>query len=179
MTKAIAAIHKLLILTILCSPAFAAQIKPVKVAVIDVEKVFSELSFDRRIKSDLRKAIKEAKDDISDKIKDIEKINKKLEDEGNSEKRNLQLREQLDFLETELVELVKKHEELISREEDNISESIMRSIYQASAMVANNQGVDLIIERKKAGVIFAKINLDITDDVVKYLQKMIREGEMN
>lgn len=159
--------------------AISAADKNGKVAVIDLERIFVTFTHERTVRNELSKAIDSAKREIEKHVRDITALKSKIEDATLSESRRRALKLDLEVLQNDLSRVLKQQENLLLQKEEEITQSILRDVQEATSLVAHEKDISLVIEKRESTIIFALDDFDITEDVIKQMKKINRERDKN
>lgn len=151
----------------LTTSAFCADVA--KIGVFSLQKILIESSAGKLTKKEINDHAAQLKNKLGQEKKQLEEMRKSFEKEAlvlSPEKKKEKERElrikindfkkmQEDFAE----ELRKLERKLINR--------IQREIHEISNEIGEEEGFLLILEKKKAGVVYHPAKVDITDQVIK------------
>lgn len=146
-----------------------------KIAVIDIEKIYTELSKEEEVQEELKEEIADAKRRVERAIADIKKLKQKMRSGSLSESRIEEVQYEIEEMEHDLSVLLKEQENILLEKEEEISQRILLEIQEAAEKIAREKKIDLIFIRRDSGVIYADSDYDITTDVIQYMQKRKRE----
>jgi len=144
-----------------------------KIGIINIQRCINESSEGKRISESLQKEIKVMQQRYDKAQKELTELQKEIE------KQSLML--SLDAKETKQKEYNKKSRELnylnqdlseeASKAEQNARLRVLQVLNAIVKNIATQDSFDLILEGSTAGVLFASDGLDITDQVIKELNK--------
>jgi outer membrane protein len=145
-----------------------------RIGIINIQRCISESSEGKRISESLQKEIKTMQQKYDKAQKELVELQKEIE------KQSLML--SLDAKETKQKEYNKKSRELnylnqdLSEEANKAEQNARIRVLQVLNVIVKNiaqqDSYDLILESSTAGVLFASEGLDITDQVIKELNKL-------
>ncbi|MEA3506343.1 MAG: OmpH family outer membrane protein [Elusimicrobiota bacterium] len=161
-----------LIIFSLVSVLTAMRITSTRIAYVNIEKVFEELSEIKKARQELQRTLEERKEKVARMEEELESIQTRVieqeevvlpEDREEFEKMLETKKEELKNLKEESREFV------VSREEDLLLK-IMGDIYDAVGEIAHVDDYTVILDRDS--VIYSEDDIsDITEEVIKYLNE--------
>jgi len=160
-------------LVVLGATAPAVSAADLKVGVIDVEYVIQKSKAGQNAKAKLKKLFDKKQKELDDKQKGLLELKKQLENPSDmtTEKKKKEmladyqkglLELQNDFLENQQ-ELAKKEAELMK--------PILKDLEEVLSGMAKAGSFDIIMNRSQYGVLFTTPELDISESVLKELDK--------
>ena len=158
---------------VLVSVAFAQRQKDiVKIGCVDIQRVIDVVSADSFLKKILADKQAEYLKKAEDLAKEIHKLKEILEKEENTLDQNRldSIREDIIFKEEQLKEFLNQKSALLKQREDVLSYKVLKNLYQFVKQVAIENGYSMIIEKNTA-VIYVNPDIDVTDKVLKSLEK--------
>jgi len=162
-----------LFLVLLAGALFAQKSKNiVKIGCIDIQRVIDKVAGDRLLKS----MLEDRKGQFVSKAEELAKgLNAKKElltKEGSRMEadRAKALREEIAKMEEELKAFLQEKTEVLRQKEEALSLRVMQSIYDHMKEVAVKTGYSMIVDKSSA-VLFVDPEVDITDEVIKTLDK--------
>jgi outer membrane protein len=144
----------------------------VKIGCIDVQRVIDKVAADKL----LRNLLEDKKNDFLKKAetlaKDINALKETLSKEGSKldSERVKAIKEDILFKEEELKNFVGEKSALLQQKEEALSYRVLQNIYDYVKDVAVKNGYSMILEKGTA-VIYVDPEIDITDEVIKALDK--------
>lgn len=161
-----------LIIFLLFTSSLAMRITSTRIAYVNVEKVFGEISEIKRARQELKRTLVERKEQVARLEEEIQSIQTRL-----SEQEEIILPEDKEefekMLETkkeELQNLKEESREFISSREEELLQKIMGDIYDAVGEIAQGDDYTVILDRDS--VIYSEDDVsDITEEVIKYLNE--------
>lgn len=155
------------------SQSIVSAAELVKVCTVDLQRCMEESNEGKRIAESLKEELVEMQQRYADAQKELAELKKEIE------KQSLML--SMDAKEDKQDEYDKKSRELTYLYEDlteeaqvaqqNANQKILKEIYAIIQTVSKEQGFDLILAKSTSGVLFASDSLDITDLIIKELNK--------
>lgn len=178
------------------SAAQADSPKVEKIATVDVQKIFKDYYKTHEAQKDLtvdEKAIQEKNVDRMEKIKALEKeltdMQKKAADSSMSDDAKKKMVETFNLKQADYVSLQKEREEFLNRSLKSLNTKkegkmrvIIEEIYKTVDAAAAKGEFDLVLDKSATSavgtkvVMFAKGNLDVTEAILKDLNKDAPEG---
>lgn len=148
--------------------------EPIKIGIVDLQRCIIESNEGKRIQEGLQKTQQRMQEELSKKQNEINEMQKEME------KQSLML--SMDAKEDKQKELEKKqrdfgyfyqdkNEELKKAENDARTE-ILQVLMKVVESIAKRDKFDLITEKMGTGVLYVTPVLDITDEVIKELNKL-------
>lgn len=145
-----------------------------KAGVIDMQKVVQSTSAGKKIKKDLeaeyekkKKEIKKKEDDFKKRVEEFEKKRQVLSDKVREEQ---QMELQMDM--RKFQEEVQKSQMSMQQKEVEGVKPIIEKVQKVIAEIAKEKDLSVVLEKSdRGGVIWAKGDLDITDEVTKRADK--------
>lgn len=144
-----------------------------KIGIVDLDRCMKESNEGKRISDSYKKDLEAMQQkyvakqkELSDLQKDIEKQSLMLSQDAKQSKQNdydKKTRE-LNYLATDL-------DEDAQTAKTNANQTILKTVYAVIQGVAKQQSFDLILEKSTAGIVFSSDTLDITNDIIKELNK--------
>lgn len=163
---------------LLSSTAQAAN-EAVKIGYIDMQRALEETSVGKKAKADLEKEFNRKKAELQKKEADLKKMDEDLRkkaaalsDEAKAKKMQELQAEVLKFQRE-----VSESQMAIQKKERELTQPILEKLQAALEKVAKEGGYTMIIEKgqQQQNVIWAKKELDITDQVVKEFEKSLKK----
>ncbi len=147
----------------------------VKIGVVDVQKVVLNTSAGKKMKKDIeseiekkKKDIKKKEDDFKKRVEEFEKKRQVLSDKVREEQ---QMELQMDM--RKFQEEVQKSQMAIQQKEVEGLKPLVEKIQKVIAEIAKDKDLSVVLEKsdRGGGVVWAKGELDITDEVTKRADK--------
>jgi outer membrane protein len=153
--------------------AFAAG-ATTKAGVIDLDRCMKESNEGKRVTESLKKELDamqqkyaKAQKDLTDLQKEIEKQSLMLSSEARENKQNEYDRKNREFgyLSQDLTEDAQTAQQ-------NANQKMLKQLYTVIQSLAKQQGFDLVMEKSNSIIIYTSDAIDITDLVIKELNKV-------
>lgn len=156
-----------ILLSVLPLPA-QRQKKITSIACVDVQRIIDQVSRDRVLVRILEDNKSEYVTKAMNLAKEIETLKLLLENEAEklSEERRVSVEEELQFKEDQLRSLIQSQNQQLRRLESQLSDRVLKSIYQHIEKVATRDGFSMVIEKGTA-VVYSDSDIDITDLVIE------------
>lgn len=159
---------------LLFSPALYSQRSKniVKIGCIDIQKVIDKVAADKLLKNLLEDKKNDFMKRAEELAKQINALKEMIAKEGSKmdPERLKNLKEEIIFKEEELKNYIGEKSALLQQKEEALSAKVLQNLYDYIKEVAVKSGYSMIVEKGTA-VIYADPEIDITDDVVKALDK--------
>jgi outer membrane protein len=168
MTGSIAAIFMGCLLTI--APAQAAELK---IGYIDMQKAIQETSAGKKAKKDLEKEFNAKKEEVEKKRADLKKMSDDLKKKESvlsddvKDKKQAELNQEM----MKLQEFMGQSQMTLQKKEQELTRPILEKLQKVIDQVAKDGGYTMILEKSGQGVLWAKKDVDLTDEVVKQYEK--------
>jgi outer membrane protein len=144
-----------------------------KVGIVDLERCIKESNEGKKAAESLKKELEamqqrytKAQKEITDLQKEIEKQSLMLSLDAKESKQN-----ELDKKNREFGYLAQDLDEEAQNAKTNANQKILNQLYTVIQSMAKQQAFDMVLEKASAGIIFSSDALDITDQVIKEINK--------
>jgi len=146
-----------------------------QIGVIDISKIISsyfEASYALREINDMQKKFDSDKQDILNKIQDLEQQKLAADGAGDSQK-SLQLDNEIFKQRNYLQEFVRIKTNQINQKRDSLIQSptFLSDLVKAIAYVAENNGYSIVLRSDDPSIMYWNNEVDITDKVIERLKK--------
>jgi outer membrane protein len=145
-----------------------------KVGIVDLDKCMKESNEGKRVTESLKKELDamqqkyvKAQKDLADLQKDIEKQSLMLSSDAKESKQN-----EYDRKNRELGYLSQDLSEDAQTAQQNANQKMLKELYTIIQSVAKQQVFDLVLEKSNTSILYASDAIDITDQVIKELNKV-------
>jgi len=151
-------------------PVFAADFK---IGWVDMQKAIQTSKAGKKAKAGLEKEFNKKKKQLEKKQKDLEKMSKDLEKKKLALSEKAFVAKQRDLQK----EFLKYQEEArnsqleIRKKENKLTGPILQKIQKVISDVAKDKGYAYVLEKSEQSVLWAKKEYDITDLVIKKINK--------
>lgn len=161
------------ILSVLTLAMSAAAFAEQKVAVIDMQRAIQSSEEGKKAKSELETAFNKRKKELQAEEASLKKMQEDFQKQqgalSEAAKKKKQGEMQERFMKYQ--ELLQRSQGEIQKKEQEMSEPIVKKIRVIVAEVAKKKGYSLAIEKNENVVIYNNDSDDITDDVIKQVNK--------
>ncbi len=144
-----------------------------KGAYIDMQKAIQATSAGKKAKKELegefekkKKDLKKKEEELKKRAEEFEKKKMVLADKNREEQQADLQQEMMKFRED-----LSKSQMLIQQKERDLTKPILEKIQKAIAEIAKDKDVSMVFEKGEQSVLWAKPEMDITDDVIKKADK--------
>jgi outer membrane protein len=156
--------------TFCTSLAFAAEFK---VAIVDMQKAIQTSSAGKKAKKEVegdfekkKKELKKKEDDLKKRVEEFEKKQAVLSDKVRQEQQAELQKDMMQFREE-----VGKSQMTIQQRERELTKPILEKLQKIISEIAKEKDFSVVLEKAEQSVMFAKSELDITDEVIKRADK--------
>ncbi len=146
----------------------------IRMAIVHIDAVFKKMPEYEEAQARLRRRRKRFDNVRRRKEQEIRDLYRRLNSRylNLTEDERKRLKSQIDDKRKNLVDYLKERNKELAAFEDSYIDVIIEQVYKAVRIVAQRRDIDLVLDKRKAGVIFFREKLDITQNVLRY----IREG---
>ena len=147
---------------LVAGPVLAEQ----KIGYVDVQRAVMSVEDGKAVKKKLESFAKKKKTELEKAQDELKAMKEDLEKQASLLKDDVKRKKALEFQQkvAEFQESYLKSEKELSSKQAELSKPILEKLEKIINAVAKEQNYDLIIE--KAAVLFAKGNLDLTDEII-------------
>jgi outer membrane protein len=149
---------------------FAAEFK---VGVVDMQKAIQTSSAGKKAKKEVegdfekkKKDLKKKEDDLKKRVEEFEKKQAVLSDKVRQEQQAELQKDMMQFREE-----VSKSQMTIQQRERELTKPILEKLQKVILEIAKEKDFSMVLEKAEQSVMFAKTELDITDEVIKRADK--------
>lgn len=162
-------------LSLLPLTASAASLRDIiKIGVVDMEKLFNEYASKSKAAMQLREKKAEYAKEIRRGLKQIKQMERSLRANSgilsSSEKRRRMA--EIEYKKEELSALIARRNLQLAKDEEGLTQPILKEIYNAIRSVAARQGIKIVLD-SRSNVAYHDSSLDITNLVMNRLRLMI------
>ena len=150
-----------------------AQDQPVTIGVIDVQQALVSTEGGKKVKEELERKVRAAESQLQPKIQRLQEMQKELQEmqpvlsKEALQKKQFDLVEQKSQLENEGQGL----EQQLKLDQARLMQPLLEKFATIIDEIGREKGFALILERRDAGILFARETLDITDLAVAEFNK--------
>ena len=170
----VAAFSAPLLLTVSTAARAASSDGAQKIAYVDLQKAIQETAAGKKAKKELEKEFNSKKEELQKREADLKKMNEDLEkkkavlsDEVRNRKAGEFQQEMLKYR-----ELVGQSQANIQKKERELTQPILEKLQEQLDKLAKERGYSMIFEKSEQSVLWARKDLDLTDDLVKAFEKL-------
>jgi outer membrane protein len=152
------------------SAAVAAEFK---VGVVDMQKAIQTSTAGKKAKKEVegdfekkKKDLKKKEDDLKKRVEEFEKKQAVLSDKVRQEQQVDLQKDMMQFREE-----VSKSQVTIQQRERELTKPILEKLQKVILEIAKEKDFSIVLEKAEQSVMFAKTELDITDEVIKRADK--------
>lgn len=144
-----------------------------KAAYIDMQKAIQATGAGKKAKKELESEFEKKKKDLKKKEEELKKRAEEFEkkkmvlSDKNREEQTAELQQEM----MKFREDLGKSQMLIQQKERDLTKPILEKIQKAIADIAKEKDVSMVFEKGEQSVLWAKPEMDITDDVIKRADK--------
>lgn len=160
----------------LCAVQFLASsmaLAEVKIGYVDLRKALQETSAGKKAQKDLEKEFNSKKEELAKKEKDLKTMNEDLDkkklvlsDEARGKKQAELQQEMIKFQ-----QLVQQTQANLQKKERELTQPILEKLQDILDKKAKEGGYTVVLEKAEQSVLWAKKDIDLTDDLVKAYEK--------
>jgi outer membrane protein len=164
--------------TVLMSMAIGTNVRAadLKIGYIDLQKAIQETSAGKKAKKELEKEFNSKKEELSKREGNIKKMQEDFE-----KKKNVLTEEVKQQKAGELQQEMLKYRDLlgqsqvnIQKKEQELTKPILEKLQDIVDKIAKEGSYTLILEKSEQSVIWAKKDIDLTDELVKQYEKTVK-----
>ncbi len=163
----------LIVATGICSFAASAATAEVKIGIVDVPKAIQATKEGQKIKKDLEEDYSKRKADLEKRAKDIqtmqadfEKKSLVLSDEARAKKGQSIEEEKMKYM-----ELRDKNLQDLAKKDRELSQPMIKKLNDVIGEIAKKEGFTAIFHKNDQNLVWATQEIDITEKVIKALEK--------
>ncbi len=153
--------------------ASAAVAAEFKVGVVDMQKAIQTSSAGKKAKKEVegdfekkKKDLKKKEDDLKKRVEEFEKKQAVLSDKVRQEQQGDLQKDMMQFREE-----VSKSQVTIQQRERELTKPILEKLQKVIQEIAKEKDFSMVLEKAEQSVMFAKTELDITEEVIKRADK--------
>jgi outer membrane protein len=168
-----------LLLTLTAAGAAAAE--PLKVGILDFQKVLETSKAGRAAKEkinvagkDMETELKQRKEKIEQESKDLERELLVMEEEARKQ-REIEIRQQMRDQVRDFRELQQRYYNEFKTQEQTLIRKIQKEVFELAEKMGKEEGFSLILERRESAALYFDHSLDITDLLIQRYDKTYSE----
>lgn len=153
--------------------ASMARAEDTKLGYVDLQKAIQETSTGKKAKSDLEKEFNAKKGELQKKEGDLKKMADDFKKKEVALSDEMKAKKQQE-LQTEMMKFqreVGESQQNIQKKERELTEPILKKLQASLDKIAKEKGYAMVLEKSEQSVLWAKKELDLTDDLVKEYEK--------
>ena len=168
-----------LLLTLTAAGAAAAE--PIKVGILDFQKVLETSKAGRVAKEKINTAGKEMETELKQRKDQIEQESKNLErellvmEEDARQQREMQIRQQIRDQVRDFRELQQKYFTEFKTQEQTLIRKIQKEVFELAEKMGKEDGFSLILEKRESAALYFDESLDITDLLIQRYDEIYSE----
>lgn len=148
----------------------------VKIGYVDMQKAIQETTEGKKAKKELEKEFNAKKEELAKKEANIKKMQEDFE-----KKKNVLADEAKQQKAAELQQEMMKYRDVmgqsqlnLQKKEQELTRPILEKLQDVLEKVAKEGGYTVILEKSEQSVLWAKKEIDLTDEVVKNFEKTVK-----
>lgn len=147
--------------------ASVASAKDLRIAVVDMQKLFNGYPGTATAKDKLKDLEKKKMDDLQDTAQELKDLEKELTDSSSvlSEKQRAKKEKEYRDKKAEFDQDQSDAQKELMNQENTMTQDIVDKIKTIVAGVAKDKGIDLVLDQDKT--VYARDAVDLTDDILK------------
>lgn len=156
--------------------AWAKKKPAIKIGFIDINEVFDEFSGTKEAKTEIDQEIKTTQDKLDQMEAEIDTLRKELETQKELLKEEVYKEKEAEIVQKEqtLQQLTGEEQDGLARKEAELTQDILKKIYQAVVDLGEEEDFDLILD--KNSILYSKTEeLDLTQKVLGELEEEAKE----
>lgn len=144
-----------------------------KIGYVDLQKAIQETAAGKKAKKELEKEFNAKKEELQKKEADLKKMNEDLEKKKSVLSEEVRNRKAGEFQQEMMKyrELVGQSQMNIQKKERELTQPILEKLQEQLDKLAKDRGYAVILEKSEQSVIWARKELDLTDELVKAFEK--------
>ena len=157
---------------ILTSAAHAADIK---IGYVDLRKALQDTSTGKKAQKDLKKEYDAKKEELEKKEKDLKTMNDDLDkkklvlSDEVKQKKQMELQQEM----AKFQQTVQTTQQTLQKKERDMTQPILEKLQELLDKRAKAEGYTVILEKSEQSVLWAKKDIDMTDEIVKEYEKTV------
>lgn len=144
-----------------------------KLGYVDLQKAIQETSTGKKAKSELEKEFNAKKGDLQKREADLKKMAEDLEKKKVALSDEMKAKKQQE-LQQDMMKFQREVGESqmnIQKKERELTEPILKKLQASLDKIAKDKGLSMVLEKSEQSVLWAKKELDLTDDLVKEYER--------
>lgn len=156
-----------------------AQAEDMKFGYVDLQKAIQETSTGKKAKSELEKEFNVKKGELQKRETDLKKMAEDLEKKKVALSDEMKAKKQQE-LQQDMMKFQREVGESqmnIQKKERELTEPILKKLQAGLDKLAKDKGLSMVLEKSEQSVLWAKKELDLTDDLVKEYERTEGSGK--
>jgi outer membrane protein len=153
----------------LSSVAFAES----KVGIVDLPQAIQATVEGKKIKKQLEEEYNKKKADLETRAKDISKMEADFEKKSLvlTDEARLKKQQEIDAEKSKFMDLREKNLQELAKKDRELSQPMIKKLNEVIAEIAKKEGYTVILHKNEQNLVWAAKEVDITDLVIKALEK--------
>lgn len=153
--------------------AMATEAAPTKIAIVDIPKAIQATKEGQKIKKSLEEDYNKRKSDLEKRAKDISTMQQDFEKKSLvlSDDARLKKQQEIEQEKMKYIELREKNLQDLSKKDRELSQPMVKKLNDVIAEIAKQEKFTAIFHRNDQTLVWASSEIDITEKVVKALEK--------
>lgn len=150
-----------------------AAAEDLKIGYVDLHKALNNVEEGKKAKKKLKKDYQDKQQKLNEKQKEVKKLKEEIQDKGMALSKEARMKKQKK-LRQKMMELQETYMGLqrdLSKKEAEATKEIFDKMRDIVEEIADDKGYDLVLEKKKASVLYAKDGMDLTDELIERYEK--------
>lgn len=150
-----------------------ASAEDLKIGYVDLHKALNSVEEGKEAKKKLKKDYDDKQKKLNEKQKEVKKLKEDLESQSMALSKEAKIKKQRE-LQSKMQELQKMYMGLqrnLSQKEAEATKEIFDKMREVVEEIAEDEGYDLVLEKRKSSVLFAKDGMNLTEELIERYQK--------
>lgn len=160
-------------LAILLATSITSAATETKIGIVDVPKAIQSTAEGKKIKKQLEEEYNKRKADLEKKVKDIQTMQTDFDKKSLvlSEDARNKKQQEIDAEKSKYMELREKNMQDLAKKDRELSEPMIKKLNDVIGKLAAKEGFTLILHKNDQNLVWAAKETDVTDEVIKSLDK--------
>jgi outer membrane protein len=144
-----------------------------KIGIVDLPQAIQATAEGKKIKKQLEEEYNKRKTDLEKKVKDISKMQADFEKKSLvlSDDARAKKQQEIDGEKAKYMELREKNLQDLAKKDRELSQPMIKKLNEVIADIAKKEGFTVILHKNDQNLVWAAKETDITDMVIKALEK--------
>jgi outer membrane protein len=144
-----------------------------KIGIVDIPKAIQATKDGQKIKKQLEEEYNKKKADLEKKVKDISNMQADFDKKSLvlSDDARLKKQQEIDAEKAKYMELREKNLQDLSKKDRELSQPMIKKLNEVISEIAKTDGFTLILHKNDQNLVWASKEVDITEQVIKALEK--------